>query len=111
VVEEGVLIFDGLEAAALQRGGLGVADGVLHAALAVGVAHARRVGHDAVVLQGRGIDRVEFGFVQVGLEHALLEVVEHDVATAAAEVAPGLLVQPRPGLLAGAPDDAAVAAA
>jgi predicted ATPase len=62
------------------------------------------------VLQGRGVDRVEFGLVQVGLEHALLEVVEHDVAAAAAEVAPGLLVQPGPGLLAGAPDHAPEAA-
>ena len=110
VLQEGVLLFDRLEAPALQRRGLGVADGVLHGALAVGVAHARRVGHHAVVRQGRGIDRVEFGLVQVGLEHALLEVVEHDVVAAAAEVAPGLLVQPRPDLLAGAPDHAAVAA-
>ncbi len=110
VLEEGVLLFDRLEAPALERGGLGVADGVFDAALAVGVAHARRVRHHAVVRQGRGIDRVEFGLVQVGLEHALLEVVEHDVAAAAAEVAPGLLVQPGPGLLAGAPDHASEAA-
>jgi hypothetical protein len=34
------------------------------------------------VRQGRGIDRAEFGLVQVGLEHALLEVVEHNVAAA-----------------------------
>jgi len=110
VRKEDVLLFNRLEAPALQCRGLGVADGVFDAALAVGVAHARRVGHHAVVRQGRGIDRVELGLVQVGLEHALLEVVEHDVAATAAEVTPGLLVQPRPGLLAGAPDHTAVAA-
>jgi hypothetical protein len=110
VLQEGVLLLDRLEAPALQCRGLGVADGVFHAALAVGVANPRRVGHHAVVLQGCGVDRVEFRLVQVGLEHALLEVVEHDVVAAAAEVAPGLLVQPGPGFLAGAPDHAAVAA-
>jgi hypothetical protein len=110
VLQEGVLLFQALEAFALERGGLRVADGVLHAALAVGVAHAGRVGHDLVVGQGGGVQRVELGLVQVGLEHALLEVVQHDVAAGAAEVVPGLLVQFGPDLLAGVPDHAAEAA-
>jgi hypothetical protein len=79
VLQELVLLLDGLEAPALQGRGLGVADGVLHRALAVGVAHPRRVGHHAVVRQGGGVHRVELGLVQVGLEHAFLEVVQHHV--------------------------------
>jgi len=43
--------------------------------------------------------RVELGLVQVGLEHALFEIIEHDVATTTAEIAPGLLMQTRPGFL------------
>jgi hypothetical protein len=50
------------------------------------------------------IHRVEFGLVQVGLDHALLEVVQHHVQGAAAEVAKRLLVQLGPHLLAGLPD-------
>ncbi len=80
VFEVGVLLLNGLEALALQGRCLGVANGVLDAALAVGVTHAGRVGYDLVVRQGGGVHGVEFGLVQVGLEHALLEVVEHHVA-------------------------------
>jgi hypothetical protein len=103
VLQEGVLLLDGLEAPALQGRGLGVADRVLHRPLAIGVAHPRRVGHHLVVGQRGRIHRVERGLVQVGLEHAFLEVVQHDVAGGAAEVAPGLLVKLSPDLLAGLP--------
>ncbi|KJS70446.1 MAG: hypothetical protein JM57_08660 [Comamonadaceae bacterium BICA1-1] len=91
--QELVLCLDGLKAPALQGRGLGVANGMLHRALAVGVAHPRRVGHHTVVRQGSGIDRVELGLVQIGLQNAFLEVIQHHVLRAAAEVAQGLLVQ------------------
>ena len=89
LIEEGVLLFDGLEPAALERGALGVLDGVLDSALAVWVTYPGRVGNDTVVGQHISVDGVEFGFVQVGLDDALLELIEDDVAAAATEVAPG----------------------
>jgi hypothetical protein len=64
VPEERVLSLDG-EAPALEHRGLRAADRVLHAALAVGVTHPRRVGHDAVAGQLGGVDRIQFRFVQV----------------------------------------------
>ena len=79
VFQEGVLLLDGLEAPALERGGLGVADGVLHRALAIGVSHPSRVGHHVVVGQRGGVDRVEGGLVQVGLQDAFLQIVQHHV--------------------------------
>ncbi len=109
VRQELILLLDGLKAAALQGRGLGVADGVLDRALAVGVAHPRRVGYHAVMRQRGSIDRVELGLVQVGLDDAFLEVVEHHVLRAAAEVTQRALVQLGPDLLAGLPDHAAKA--
>jgi len=61
--------------------------------------------------QRGGVHRVQLRLVQVRLDHPFLEVVQHDVAAAAAEVAPGLLVQLGPGLLAGLPHHAPEAAA
>ena len=87
-----------------------MADGVLHGAFAVGVTHAGRVGHDAVVRQGGAIHGVELRLVQVGLEYAFLEVVQHHVLGAATEVAKRPLVQLRPHLLTGLPHHPAKAA-
>ena len=110
MLEEFVLLLDRLEAPTLQRRGLRVADRVLDATLAIRVTDPRRVGHHAVMGERGGVHGVQFRLVQVGLDDALLEVVQHDVAAAAAEVAPSLLVQSRPGLLAGLPDHPPVAA-
>ena len=63
VFKVGVLLLNRLEAPTFEGRALGVANGMFHRAFAVGVPHACRVAHDAVVLQGGGIDRVEFGFV------------------------------------------------
>ena len=104
VRQELVLLLDGFKAPALQGRGLGVANGVLHRALAVGVAHPCRVGHHGVVRQGGGVDLVEFGLVQVGFDDAFLEVVQHHVLRAATKVAKGPLVQLGPDLVAGLPD-------
>ncbi len=60
--------------------------------------------------QRGGVHRVELGLVQIGLDHPLLEVVEHHVLAGSTKVAPGLLVQAGPGLLAGLPHHAAKAA-
>ena len=108
--EEAVLLLDGLEAAALERSALGVLDRILDCALAVGIPDPCRIGDDAVVGQYVPVDGVELRLIQVGLDDAFLEVVQHDVGAAATEVAPRLFVQPRPGLLARLPDDATEAA-
>ena len=71
--------------------------------LAIWIADPRRVGDDVVMGQRGGVHRVELGLVQVGLGDAFFQVVQHDVPATAAKVSPGLLVQPRPRLLAGAP--------
>ena len=60
--------------------------------------------------QRGGVHRVELGLVQIGLDYPFLEVVEHHVLAGTAKVAPGLLVQPGPSLLAGLPYHAAKAA-
>jgi hypothetical protein len=54
-----------------------------------------------------GVHRVELGLVQVGLENALLEVVQHHIAAAPAEIPPGLFMQTGPDLLTGIPDNPA----
>ena len=84
----------------LQGCRLGVSDGVLNRALAVGVTHAGRVAHNTIVFQGGGIDGVELGLVQVGFDDTLLEVVQHHIAAGTTEVAPSLFMQACPGFLA-----------
>jgi hypothetical protein len=110
VFKDGVLLFDGFEAPAFECAGLDVANRVLHRAFAVGVTHPGRIGHHPVVLQLRGVKRVQFGLVQIGFENAFRKVVEHHLAGAAAEIAPGLPVQLGPDFLAGLPDHAPKAA-
>ena len=110
VRQEGVLLFDRLEAPALERGGLGVSDSVFDRPLAIGVSYPSRVSHHFVVGQRGGVDRVESGLVQVGLQDAFLQIVQHHIPGRSTEVAPGLLVQLGPDLLARTPDHAAKAA-
>lgn len=110
VLQKGVLLLNRLEAPALERRGLGVLNGVLHRALAIAISHPSRVGHHLVVGERGGIDRIEGRLVQVGLQDTFLEVVEHHVPGGATEVAPGLIVQLGPDLLAGFPDHAPEAA-
>lgn len=76
VQQVGVLLLQRLEAPALQRGVLGVLDRALDGALAVGITNARRVCHHAVMGEQRAIQAIELRLVQVGLDHAFLQVVE-----------------------------------
>ena len=57
--EEGILFFDGLETLALERGALRVLDRVLDHPFAVGVAHPRGIGYDAIVGQHILVDGVQ----------------------------------------------------
>ena len=93
-------VVEALEAEAAQRRLLGVADGGLNLALAVGIADAARQGDDPVVGQHVAVERVERRIVDVRGEDALLEVVEHDDADGAAQPPEGPLVQLSPDLRA-----------
>lgn len=110
VQQIGVLRIERIEPPALERGGLRVLDGALHGPLAVGIAHARRIGHDAIVGEHRAIEAIELRLVDVRRDHPLFEVVQDHVLRAAAKVAKRLLVQPRPSLAARFPHHPAIRA-
>ena len=65
-------------------------------AFAVRIADATRQRDDAVVGQHVAIERIEGRIVDVGREHALFQVVEHDHFHRAAEATEGALVQLTP---------------
>jgi hypothetical protein len=85
---------------------LRVPDARLALALAIGMLHPARQRRHAVVRQEVAIQRVE-GRVDVGLEHTLLEVVEHDELHGAAQPAEGALVQLCPDARARLPGEQA----
>ena len=66
-----------------------------------GSATRQGIATSAVVPQHVRVQRVERGIVDIGLEYALAQVVEHDHARAATQPAEGLLMQLGPGLRAG----------
>ena len=94
---------EGLEAQALQRRPLRVADAGFDFAFPIGVADATRQRDGAVVREHVAIERIERRVVDVGREHALFEVIEHDDGRGAAEPAEGALVQLTPRLRARSP--------
>src|ERR1019366_2283683 len=69
--------------------------------LAIRIRHAAGHRDHAVMPQHVRVHRVERGIVDIGLEYALTEVVEHDHSRAATQPAEGLLMQLGPGLRAG----------
>jgi hypothetical protein len=56
------------------------------------------------VRQEGGVQRVQFGFIEVGLENACLQVVQDDVARTAAQRMKRFLMKTRPSGLVGLPD-------
>ena len=103
-VEVGLGIVELLEAEAAQRGLLRVADSGLDLALSVGVADAARQGDDAVVGEHVAVERIERRVVDVRMEDALFEIVEHDDTYSAAQPPERPLVELGPDLCAGAAD-------
>ena len=89
-------LLERLEAQTLERRLLRVADAGLHLALAVRIADPARQRDGPVVLEHVAVQRVDRRVVDIGLEHALAEVVEHDHAHRAAQPTESLLVQLRP---------------
>ena len=110
VLKEFVLLIDGLKPSALERCRLGMSNRIFYSTLSIWIPHTGRVGHDAVVAQRCGVDRIEPRLVQVRLDDPFLEVIQDNVLRAATEVTPGLFMQLCPHLLAGFPDDTAEAA-
>ncbi len=71
-------------------------------AFAVGILNAARHGHRAVVREYVAIEGIESRIVNVGDEHALAQIVEHDDARGAAQPAKGSFVQLGPDARTGA---------
>lgn len=80
-----------------------MADAPCDLPLAIRIADATRQRRHAVVREQIAIERIERRVVDVGREHALAQIVEHQDAGRAAEDAKGLLVQLRPDLRARLP--------
>lgn len=77
----------------LEARDLGVADGGLNLPLAIGVADVTGQRDDAVVAEDVAVERTEGGGVEVGGEHAFLEIVEDDDGDGVTEPAESLLVE------------------
>ena len=73
-----------LEAEAVERRLLRVADAGFDLPFAIGIADAARERDDAVVREHVAIERIERGVVDVGREDALFQIVEDDDADGAA---------------------------
>ena len=86
------MFFKRLKASALECSGLGVADSVFYAALAVGVTDARGIGYHPVVGKRAAVDRVQYRLIQIGADHAFFEVIEHHVLRHSAKVPKRLFV-------------------
>jgi hypothetical protein len=93
VIEVGLGFFQTVEAQAFQRCSLGVTDARFDLAFAVRILDAAGHGHRAVVREHIAIEGIESGIVNVGDEHALTQIIEHDDASGAAEPAKGSFVQ------------------
>lgn len=104
VPQELVLGFQCLEAPSGQRGALGMLNRTLDASFPIGIGHPRGIGDHGVMSQHRAVNRVELGLVQIRLENAFLQVVEHDIARDPAKIPERLFMELRPDLLAGLPN-------
>ena len=107
VIEIGLSLFQALEALALERGFLRVADAGFDFAFSIRISDPARHGHHAVVGEHIAVERIERGIVDVGREHAFAQIVEHHHARTATEPAKGFLVELGPGLRTGTKDQQA----
>ena len=101
-IEVGLGFLQSLEAHAFQRCLLRVADAGFDFAFAIRILDPTRQGDRAVVREHVAIERIESGIVDVGDEHALAQIVEHDDAGGAAQSAKGSFVQLGPDARTGA---------
>ena len=92
-----------LEAQALQRRLLRVADAGFDFPFASGIAYAARQRDDAVVREHIAIERIEGRIVNVRCERAFAQVIEHDDLHRAAQSAKRAFVELGPDLRARSP--------
>src|SRR5262245_34764194 len=102
-IEIGLRRFDRLEAEALERRLLRVADARFDFAFAIGIADAARYSDRAVVREHIAIERIERRIVDVGCKYALFQVVEDDDLRRAAQTPKRAFVQVTPDLRTRAP--------
>ena len=97
-IEVGLRRLDRLEAQALQRRPLRVADAGFDFPFAIGIADATRQRDRAVVREHVAIQRIERRIVDVRREHAFFQIIEHDHGRRAAQPTERALVQLAPDL-------------
>jgi hypothetical protein len=107
VIEIGLGLLQALEALSFERSFLRVADAGFDFTFSVRVSDSARHSHHAVVGKHIAVERIKRGFVDVGSQHALAQIIEHHHARAAAETAKGFLVQLGPRLRTGTKDQQA----
>jgi len=94
-----------LEAQALQRRLLRVADAGFDLPFAIGIADAAREGDHAIVREHIAIERIQRGVVDVRGEDAFFQIVEDDDADGAPQPAKGAFVEFGPDLGARSPHE------
>src|ERR1044071_2697690 len=92
-VEVALCVLDAFEAQPLERRALRVADAGLDLALSVRIPDTTRQRDDAVVTENVAVQRIELRVVDVRLEYALAQIVEHDGRRRAAQTTKRLLVE------------------
>ena len=110
VLKKRVLFLQGLKASPLECRGLGVANCALDTALAIRVTDSGGISDYAIVREDGRIRTVKFWLIEIRADHPLLQVIQDHILGRPSEVAPCLLMQLSPDLLAGAPDHAPEAA-
>src|SRR5215472_8942101 len=100
----GLRLLQAFEAETLQRRLLGVTDSGLDLALSIRIRQATSQRDGTVVLQHIPVEGIERGIVDVGGEHALAQIVEHDHTSDSGQSAKGLLMQLGPDRGAGTKD-------
>ena len=107
VIQISLGLFQALEALTLERGFLGVSYAGFNFAFSIRVSDTAWHCHHAVVRQHIAVQRIEGGIVDVGLEHAFTQIVEHHDTRGAAQTAKSFLVELGPDLRAGTKDQQA----
>jgi hypothetical protein len=98
VIQIGLGLVESFETQSFQGRLLRMADTAFHFAFPVRMADAARQRRCAVMPEHIAVQRVERGIVNIGVEHALAQIVENNNACGSAQPAKGLLVQLGPDL-------------
>src|ERR1022692_2066241 len=100
-IEIGLSLFESFEAEPFQRRFLSVPDAAFYLPFPVRMPDAARQRCGAIVLKHIAVERVQRWIVDVGIEHTLAQIVEHNDLCGATQSAKGFLVQLSPDLRTG----------